>query len=54
MKPPTPQKVSVKLEIWVKPGEHQTLEALKEKFAGSILAVNDNGEILISVQEVSS
>ena len=41
-------------EIWVKPGKEQTLEGLMEKFAGRILRVNDNGEILIQSTELTS
>ena len=52
MKGPS-HKDKLVLEVWVKPGAEITIEDLKEKFAGRILRVNDNDEILIAVQEVS-
>lgn len=47
----TKKRVKFRTELWVRPGEGQTVESLLEKFKGSILSVNDNGEILIALNE---
>lgn len=53
MGPRAREVTKITTEVWVRPGEHQTLEQLRERFKGRILRENDNGEILIALSEES-
>jgi hypothetical protein len=47
-------KVKVRLEHWVKPGEHQTLQDILDLFAGRVIKVDAvAGEVLVSCSEES-